>query len=41
MGHKHITMDEGTKEMIQGIIHQAKILEELMKELESPLNEIQ
>ena len=41
MGHKHITMDEGTKEMIQGIIHQAKILEELMKELESPLDEIQ
>ena len=34
-------MDEGTKEMIQGIIHQAKILEELMKELESPLDEIQ
>ena len=41
MGHKHITMDERTKEMIQGIIHQAKILEELMKELESPLDEIQ
>jgi len=34
-------MDEGTKEMIQGIIYQAKILEALMKELESPLNEVQ
>lgn len=34
-------MDEATKEMIQGIIRQAKILEGLMKELESPLNEVQ
>lgn len=34
-------MDEGTKEMIQGIIKQAKILEQLMTELESPLNDVQ
>lgn len=34
-------MDAGTKEMIHGIIDQAKKLEGLMKELDSPLNDVQ